>query len=103
MALDDGIAVDPNQPVRVALLVPLGSGDPGRDVIARSLVNAAQLAQADVRNATIDLVVYPDAGTAAGGAAAAQPGGRGGRQDHRRPAVSAPRPPGRSRSRRAAG
>ena len=71
VAVDDGIAVDPNQPVRVALLVPLGSGDPGREAIGRSLVNAAQLAQADVRNATIDLVVYPDSGTSAGGATAA--------------------------------
>jgi ABC-type branched-subunit amino acid transport system substrate-binding protein len=71
VSVDDGIAVDPNQPVKVALLVPGGSGDPGREMIARSLVNAAQLAQGDLRNATIDLVVYNDAGTAAGGSAAA--------------------------------
>jgi hypothetical protein len=38
-----------NAPVRVALLVPLGSGDPGREQIGRSLVNAAQLAQADLQ------------------------------------------------------
>lgn len=69
---NDGIAVDPNQPVRVALLLPYGSGDPGREAIARSLENAARLAQADLRNATIDLVVYPSGGTSAGGAAAAQ-------------------------------
>ena len=67
----DGVDVDPNQPVRVALLVPLGSADPSREVLGRSLVNAAQLAQADLRNATIDLAVYPTAGTAEGGAAAA--------------------------------
>lgn len=67
-----GIDVDPNQPVRVALLVPLGSGDPGRELIGRSLVNAAQLAQADLRNATIDLQVYPTSGTSEGGTAAAQ-------------------------------
>lgn len=69
---NDGIAVDPSQPVRVALLLPYGSGDPSRDAIARSLENAARLAQADLRDATIDLVVYPSAGTTAGGAAAAQ-------------------------------
>jgi ABC-type branched-subunit amino acid transport system substrate-binding protein len=69
--VDDGIAVDVNQPVKVALLVPLGSGDPGREQIGRSLVNAAQLAQADLRNATIDLAIYPDAGTTDGGASAA--------------------------------
>jgi hypothetical protein len=56
----------------VALLVPYGSGDPGRDAIARSLENAARLAVADLRDATIDLAVYPSAGTTAGGAAAAQ-------------------------------
>ncbi len=72
LAGTDGIAVDPGQPVRVALLVPYGSGDPGRDVIARSLENAARLAQTDLRDATIDLAVYPSAGTTAGGAAAAQ-------------------------------
>jgi hypothetical protein len=69
--VDDGVAVDVSGPVKVALLVPLGSGDPGREAIGRSLVNAAQLAQADLRNATIDLVVYPDAGTSDGGASAA--------------------------------
>lgn len=69
--VDDGLAVDPNGPVRVALLVPYGSGDPGRDMIARSLENAARLAQADLRNATVDLAVYPTAGSTAGGASAA--------------------------------
>ena len=72
VAGNDGIAVDPGQPVRVALLVPYGSGDPGRDAIARSLENAARLAQTDLRDAAIDLAVYPSAGTTAGGAAAAQ-------------------------------
>jgi ABC-type branched-subunit amino acid transport system substrate-binding protein len=68
---DSGIAVDPNAAVRVALLVPQGSGDAGRDAIARSLVNAAELARSDLRNATIDIAVYPTGGTAEGGAAAA--------------------------------
>lgn len=70
-AVDDGIAVDVNAPVRVALLLPYGSGDAGREQIARSLENAARLAQADIRNATIDLAVYPTAGSSAGGASAA--------------------------------
>ena len=68
---NDGVSVDASQPVKVALLLPYGSGDPGRDQIARSLENAARLAQGDVRDATIDLVVYPTAGTTGGGAAAA--------------------------------
>jgi outer membrane PBP1 activator LpoA protein len=67
----DGIEVDANAPVKVALLLPYGSGDPGREQIARSLENAARLAQGDLRNATLDLVVYPTAGTTQGGAAAA--------------------------------
>jgi len=67
-----GTGVDPNAPVRVALLVPDGTGDPGRDLIARSLINAAQLAKTDLRNATIDLAIYPTGGTTEGGYAAAQ-------------------------------
>jgi hypothetical protein len=68
---NDGIAVDAGQPVKVALLLPYGSGDPGREQIARSLENAARLAQTDLRNATLDLTVYPTAGTTQGGSAAA--------------------------------
>ncbi len=68
---DDGIAVDVNGPVKVALLVPLGSGDPGLERIGRDLVNAARLAQSDVRNATIDLQIYETQGSFAGGQAAA--------------------------------
>lgn len=68
---DDGVAVDVNQPVRVALLVPLGASDPNLQQIGRDLVNAGRLAQADVRNADIDLVVYETGGTLAGGQAAA--------------------------------
>jgi hypothetical protein len=68
---DSGVEVDPSAPVRVALLVPLGSGDPGRELIGRSLVNAAQLAVSDLRNASIDLAIYPTSGTTEGGSAAA--------------------------------
>lgn len=71
VAANSGIAVDVNQPVKVALLLPYGTGDQGREQIARSLENAARLAQGDLRNAAIDLVVYPTAGTTSGGAAAA--------------------------------
>ena len=71
MAGNDGIDVDPNQPVKVALLLPYGTGDAGREQIARSLENAARLAQSELRNATVELTVYPTAGTTAGGSAAA--------------------------------
>ena len=67
--------------------MPYGTGDPGREQIARSLENAARLAQSDLRNATIDLVVYPTAGTSAGGQAAAAAGGGRGGEDPRRPAL----------------
>ena len=71
VAGNDGIAVDPNQPVKVALLLPYGTGDAGREQIARSLENAARLAQSELRDATVELTVYPTAGTTAGGSAAA--------------------------------
>lgn len=71
VAGDDGVAVDVNQPVRVALLVPLGSPDPNLQRIGRDLVNAGRLAQADVRNAQIDLQVYETSGTFEGGRGAA--------------------------------
>ncbi len=71
VAGNDGIDVDPNAPVKVALLLPYGTGDSGREQIARSLENAARLAQSELRNATLELTVYPTAGTTAGGAAAA--------------------------------
>jgi hypothetical protein len=71
VAGNDGIDVDPNGPVKVALLLPYGTGDPGREQIARSLENAARLAQSELRNATLELTVYPTAGTSAGGSAAA--------------------------------
>jgi ABC-type branched-subunit amino acid transport system substrate-binding protein len=67
-----GPALDPAEPVRVALLVPLGTGDPGRDAIGRSLVNAAQLAQNDLQGVNIAMRVYETAGTTGGGAAAAR-------------------------------
>lgn len=69
---DDGIAVDVTQPVRVALLVPLGSPDPTLQRIGRDLVNAGRLAAADVRNAEIDLQIYETRGSFEGGQAAAQ-------------------------------
>ncbi len=68
----DGALVDVNAPVRVALLVPLGASDPSLQRIGRDLVNAARLAQADVRNAEIDLQIYETRGSFEGGQAAAR-------------------------------
>ncbi|WP_233416867.1 penicillin-binding protein activator [Halovulum marinum] len=60
-----GGAVDPEQPVRVALLVPLGSTDSQREALGQSLVNAAQMARADLQNVDLELSVYATAGEAA--------------------------------------
>ncbi len=54
--------VDPGTPVQVALLVPSGAGDAGRNVLAESLENAARLAARDLSGVRIDLRVYSTAG-----------------------------------------
>lgn len=56
--------VNTDRPVTVALLVPGGSGDQGRDVLAASLENAARLAVADLQGVQVDLRVYQTAGDA---------------------------------------
>lgn len=57
-----GPRVDTSAPVQVALLVPAGSSDSGRQVLAESLENAARLAVADLSGVQIDLRVYSTAG-----------------------------------------
>ena len=52
-------------PVKVALLVPSGSGNSGDEVLARSLTQAAQLAIADLQGVEIDLRTYSTSGDAA--------------------------------------
>jgi len=69
---DSPPARDNAGPVKVALLVPLGSGDSEREALADSLVQAARLAMADLRGVNIDLTVYPTAGTASRAASAAR-------------------------------
>jgi len=55
--------IDPGSgPVQVALLVPGGSSDQGRQVLATSLENAARLAVSDLQGVDIDLRVYETAG-----------------------------------------
>lgn len=65
-------AVDPTAPVKVALLVPLNSGQSELDFLGNSLVNAARMARGDLSGVEIDLKVYPTAGNPATAAAAAQ-------------------------------
>lgn len=53
-----GQMVDPDQPVRVALLVPGGAGNASIEYLARSMKNAARLAVGDAQGARIDLQIY---------------------------------------------
>jgi ABC-type branched-subunit amino acid transport system substrate-binding protein len=48
--------------IKVALLVPTGSGQAGDEVLGQSLVAAARLAIQDLNNSSIALTVYPTAG-----------------------------------------
>ncbi len=66
-----GPSIDTSAPVRVALLVPGGSAQPGDAVLASSLENAARLAMSDLDGVRVDLRVYDTAGEAQTAAAAA--------------------------------
>lgn len=66
-----GPVVDTNRAIPVALLVPSGSGQPGDDVLARSLENAARLAITDLQGVAIDLRVYSTGASPAQAASAA--------------------------------
>lgn len=57
-----GQRIDPDAPVRVALLVPGGSGVATDSLLAANLENAARMAIGDLNGAKIDLRVYNTAG-----------------------------------------
>ncbi len=61
-ALGNGPSINPGKPIPVALLVPGGSGNSGDEILAASLVNAAQMAISDLVGVQIDLRVYNTAG-----------------------------------------
>lgn len=63
--------VDPNQPVVVALMVPLASGNSVTEQLAQNMVNAANMAVRDISGANIDLRVYETGGNAEMAVAAA--------------------------------
>ncbi len=48
-------------PVKVALLLPIGSGTTGDTVVSQNLENAARLAANDLSGVEIDITVYPTA------------------------------------------
>ncbi len=64
-------AVDPNQPVVVALMVPLASGNDVTEQLAQNMINAANMAVRDLSGANIDLRVYETGGNAEMAVAAA--------------------------------
>ncbi|MEO1641014.1 MAG: penicillin-binding protein activator [Pseudomonadota bacterium] len=57
-----GRAIDPTEPIEVALLVPGGSAQETDNQLAQNFENAARLAIADLEGATIDLRVYNTVG-----------------------------------------
>ncbi|MBC6443542.1 MAG: penicillin-binding protein activator [Rhodobacteraceae bacterium] len=71
-ALSACMSTSANQPVVVGLLVPYGSGQPGQEALADSLVSAAKLAVSEMPDARMDLRIYPTAGDPAQAAAAAR-------------------------------
>ena len=77
-AFGSGPSVSSGGPVKVALLVPGGSGDGQFDVIARDLTNAAKLAVSDLDGVQIELEVYETARSAQRAAELAQQAVNGG-------------------------
>lgn len=64
-------SLESGAPVRVALLVPAGSGNSSDEFIATNLENAARMAVADLGGVAIDLRVYATGGDPARAASAA--------------------------------
>ncbi len=64
--------INANTPVKVALLVPLETGDGQKDAVGSSLVNAARMARGDLAGVQMDLQVYPTAAEPARAQAAVQ-------------------------------
>jgi len=60
------------EPIQVAMLLPVGSGQGGDATISRSLENAARMAAADMGGMDIQITVYDTAGQAARAATVAQ-------------------------------
>ena len=67
-----GVSINPGAPVDVALILPGGWGNPGDDVLARNLRQAAEMAIADLDGVKIDLHVYNAGADAAATAAVAR-------------------------------
>ncbi len=67
-----GPQVRSGTPIPVAMLLPYGSANPGDDLVARSLENAARLAASELDGVEIELTVYNTAGDAAQAATVAR-------------------------------
>lgn len=66
-----GPSAGPSQTVKVALLVPSGSGQTSDELLATNLENAAKLAISDLDGVKVELSVYPTKGAPDSAAAAA--------------------------------
>jgi len=60
--LKDGPRVDPTSTTKVALLVPLGSGDTNQEDLANNLIRAAKMAITDHPKAKIKMKIYATSG-----------------------------------------
>ncbi len=72
MGGNPGRQIDRSAPVKVALLVPGGSGSAGDETLARGLQNAANMAIGDLQGVKIDLMVYNTDGQPAQAASVAR-------------------------------
>ncbi len=58
-------SVDLSQPVKVALMVPSGGGNAAINQIGKSILNAARMADSDLNNNDIELMVFETGGSEA--------------------------------------
>ena len=59
---NQGQTIDPNAKVPVALLIPRGGNNAADNVLAQNLENAARMAAAELKGASIELRIYDTAG-----------------------------------------
>ncbi len=58
LTTSEGPGISQSQPVRVALFLPYGSAQPGDEIVARDLEDAARMAISDLSGASVTLTVY---------------------------------------------
>ncbi len=58
LPIGGGPQVRSGAPINVALLLPYGSGNPGDEIVARSMENAARLAATEIEGVQLNVTVY---------------------------------------------